>query len=241
MLLHHLAPHRRTLLLPSTKPCKMGFHQTGNTHPIQASLLELPPLHVPHSLYPLWPMLLSANPIQMSHSVAMQSECAASKLWSQGSHSQSAMAHHRHRTAKPVLSMKLCGRADRVKDQTHEVIEPLVITEGVVATLVGDHPHAGENAALESPIGRPEKVGKWVRKKVEENELKRERSKQCGGMAFLSWPRVKGGLVCGTLERGFCCSTDFGLGATRPPAPIVNSYGRPLYESRKVNRLGSVS
>lgn len=54
-----------------------------------------------------------------------------------------------------------------MKDQTYHVINPLVVTKGVVATLVGDHPHAGEDAALKSPVHRPEKVGKPGREEVE--------------------------------------------------------------------------
>lgn len=46
-----------------------------------------------------------------------------------------------------------------MKGKADNVINYLVVTEGVVAALVCDNPHAGECAALEDPIERPGDVG----------------------------------------------------------------------------------
>lgn len=55
-----------------------------------------------------------------------------------------------------------------MEDKADNVINHLVVTEGVVAALVCDNPHAGEGAALEDPIQRPGDVGEeGVREEVE--------------------------------------------------------------------------
>lgn len=49
----------------------------------------------------------------------------------------------------------------------------------------------------------------------------RERWKQWGGMAFLTWLSVNGGFVCGTRWRVFFFSPFFLGEDIRPPAPIL--------------------
>ncbi|KAA8516991.1 hypothetical protein F0562_017191 [Nyssa sinensis] len=54
-----------------------------------------------------------------------------------------------------------------VEHEADSVVEPLVITEGVVATLMGYDPNAGYDTTYEEPVKRPCKVGERVRKEVE--------------------------------------------------------------------------
>ena len=54
-----------------------------------------------------------------------------------------------------------------MEDEADGVVEPLVVTEGVVAALVGDDPNAGESAALESPVEGPCKDCEGARKEAE--------------------------------------------------------------------------
>ena len=40
-----------------------------------------------------------------------------------------------------------------MEEESHGVIDPLVIAEGVVTAFVGYDPNAGEDAALDDPVG----------------------------------------------------------------------------------------
>jgi len=51
-----------------------------------------------------------------------------------------------------------------VEDEADSVINPLVITKGMVATFMGNDPDSGANAALKNPINRPCKVAVGGRK-----------------------------------------------------------------------------
>lgn len=48
----------------------------------------------------------------------------------------------------------------RVKDKPNGVINPLVITEGMVATFMSDNPNSSANTTLADPVNRPCKVAK---------------------------------------------------------------------------------
>jgi hypothetical protein len=54
-----------------------------------------------------------------------------------------------------------------VEDEADRVINPLIVTKGMVTTLMCNDPNTSENAALDSPIDWPSKVGKRVREDVE--------------------------------------------------------------------------
>ena len=54
-----------------------------------------------------------------------------------------------------VFPREVGDHEKRVEDKANGVIQPLVITEGVVATLVGNDPNASKDAALGSPVQSP--------------------------------------------------------------------------------------
>lgn len=54
-----------------------------------------------------------------------------------------------------------------MEDEAHGVVDPLVVTEGMVTALVSYYPNSGEDAALEGPIHGPceieERAGQEVK------------------------------------------------------------------------------
>ena len=53
-----------------------------------------------------------------------------------------------------------------MENQPNRVVNPLVVTESMVTTLMSNDPNTCEDAALENPIDRPSNVGKGVWEKV---------------------------------------------------------------------------
>lgn len=61
------------------------------------------------------------------------------------------------------------GHQERgVQEESEEVVEEGGGAEGGVAALVGHHPNAGQKAALEGPVQRPEEEGRGKERVVEE-------------------------------------------------------------------------
>lgn len=58
-------------------------------------------------------------------------------------------------SAVAVLPREVGDHEERMEYKANGVIEPLVIAEGVVATLVGNDPYASKDAALGSPVQSP--------------------------------------------------------------------------------------
>ena len=61
-----------------------------------------------------------------------------------------------------VLPGEVGDEKPRVEDEANCVVNPLVITEGMVATLVGNNPNASADAALDDPVEGPGQVGERV-------------------------------------------------------------------------------
>lgn len=54
-----------------------------------------------------------------------------------------------------------------VQDKADSVIQPLVVTEGVVATFMGNDPNSSQHTALADPVKRPGQVGERVWEEME--------------------------------------------------------------------------
>lgn len=54
-----------------------------------------------------------------------------------------------------------------MEDEANSVINPLVVTEGMVTTFMSNDPDTGEIAALECPVDGPSNIGEGMRKEVE--------------------------------------------------------------------------
>jgi len=66
--------------------------------------------------------------------------------------------------AVAVFPRKIGHQKKRMENKTNRVIEPLVIAESVVATLVRYDPNAGEDGALDYPVEGPGEEGEVVGK-----------------------------------------------------------------------------
>jgi len=60
--------------------------------------------------------------------------------------------------AMAVLPGEVRDKKTGVEDEANQVIEPLVVTEGMVATLVSYDPEASEDTTLENPVDWPSQV-----------------------------------------------------------------------------------
>lgn len=70
-------------------------------------------------------------------------------------------------TAVAILPRKVRDKEKRVKDEANCVIEPLIVTEGMVTTLMCNDPDTSHDTALNSPVNWPSHVRKKGRKLVE--------------------------------------------------------------------------
>jgi len=69
--------------------------------------------------------------------------------------------------AVAVFPRKVGHQKKRVENETNRVIEPLVVAESVVATLVRYDPNAGEDGTLDDPVEGPGQEGEVVGKGME--------------------------------------------------------------------------
>lgn len=58
-----------------------------------------------------------------------------------------------------ILPREVGDKEGGVENQSNCVVKPLVVAEGVMATLVGNDPDTREDAALEGPVDGPGEVG----------------------------------------------------------------------------------
>lgn len=66
-----------------------------------------------------------------------------------------------------IFPREVRHQQSRVKDKSNGVINPLVITESVMATFVGINPNTSANTTLANPVNRPRNVAIWGWKEVE--------------------------------------------------------------------------
>lgn len=65
-----------------------------------------------------------------------------------------------------VLPREVWDEEGRVEDKAYSIIKPLVVAEGMVATLVGYDPHTSEDTTLDEIVNRPCQVGEGLGEEV---------------------------------------------------------------------------